>query len=150
MSSLVWFCPVCQAEGAEPEMKFCGYDGAPVRPISDRGAGWIGKILAERYRVLRFIDAGGTAEIYEAERTSNGRRVALKLLHAEVAQRAQATDDFLREAQLVSRIAHPNIVAIEDFGTLPSGTRTVTSASPRSPSGRSSRSSCRGASQSSA
>ncbi|MBL8721856.1 MAG: protein kinase [Myxococcales bacterium] len=119
--SVVWYCPLCQSEGYDAGTVFCSNDGARVRPIAERGIEWIGKVLADRYKVVRFIDAGGTAEVYEAERTSNGRRVAMKLLHAAHAERPEATDDFLREAQLVSRIGHPNIVAIEDFGTLPSG-----------------------------
>lgn len=119
MSGAFWYCPTCQAEGSDPATTFCSNDGVRVRPIAERGAEWIGKTLAERYRVLRFVAAGGTAEVYEAERIGTGKRVALKLLHATLAANLSAM--FLREAQLVSLIAHPNVVAIDDFGTLPSG-----------------------------
>jgi serine/threonine protein kinase/glyoxylase-like metal-dependent hydrolase (beta-lactamase superfamily II) len=118
MSRSKWYCPLCQAEGATP-VEFCQNDGARVRPIEERGADWIGKVLDDKYKILRFIDAGGTAEVYEAERTTTGKRVALKLLHATLAAKPDMMDSFLKEAQLVSLIAHPNIVAIEDFGTLP-------------------------------
>jgi serine/threonine-protein kinase len=93
-------------------------DGARVRPISERGAEWIGKVVDDKYKVVRFIDSGGTAEVYEAERTTTGKRVALKLLHAALASKPELMESFLQEAQLVSLIAHPNIVAIQDFGTL--------------------------------
>jgi serine/threonine-protein kinase len=93
-------------------------DGARVRPIGERGAEWIGKIVDDKYKVLRFVDSGGTAEVYEAERTTTGKRVALKLLHAALATKPELMESFLQEAQLVSLIAHPNIVAIQDFGTL--------------------------------
>ncbi len=119
VSGALWYCPSCQAEGPDPGTTFCANDGARVRPIAERGAEWIGKTLADRYRVLRFVAAGGTAEVYEAERLGSGKRVALKLLHATMAANLSAM--FQREARLVSLIAHPNVVAIDDFGTLPSG-----------------------------
>jgi len=119
VSVALWYCPSCQAEGSEPDTTFCANDGARVRPIAERGAEWIGQTLADRYRVLRFVAAGGTAEVYEAERIGSSKRVALKLLHAMMAANLSAM--FQREARLVSLIAHPNVVAIDDFGTLPSG-----------------------------
>jgi serine/threonine-protein kinase len=118
MSRSTWYCPLCQAEGTDPT-EFCRNDGARVRPIGERGSDWLGKVLDDKYKVLRFIDAGGTAEVYEAERTTSGKRVALKLLHATLAAKPDMMESFLKEARLVSLIAHPNIVAIEDFGTLP-------------------------------
>jgi serine/threonine-protein kinase len=120
MGSEAWYCPLCQAEGKDAR-SFCPADGARVQPLSERGKEWLGRVLAERYRVLRFIDAGGTAEVYEAERVDTGRRVAVKFLHAALASSRDAVDRFRHEAELVSRIAHPNVVAISDFGTLPDG-----------------------------
>ena len=117
MSPPLWYCPLCQSEGHEP-VEFCMNDGARVRPISERGAEWIGKVVDDKYKVVRFVDSGGTAEVYEAERTTTGKRVALKLLHAALATKPELMESFLQEAQLVSLIAHPNIVAIQDFGTL--------------------------------
>lgn len=119
MSEARWYCPLCQTEGDEPGAVFCRNDGARVRPIEERGVDWIGKVLDEKYKVVRFIDAGGTAEVYEAERVGSGKRVAVKLLHAALAASPDAMAHFLQEAQLVSLIAHPNVVAIQDFGTLP-------------------------------
>ncbi len=120
----LWYCPLCQSEGHDP-IEFCMNDGTRVRPMSERGAEWIGKVVDDKYRVLRFIDAGGTAEVYEAERITTGKRVALKLLHAALASKPELMESFLQEAQLVSLIAHPNIVAIQDFGTLTTGAGPV-------------------------
>ncbi len=117
----MWFCPLCQEVGYTSDTAFCPNDGARVRPIGERGAEWVGKVLADRYRVLRFLDAGGTAEVFEAERIGTAKRVALKLLQATRAQNGDAGERFESEARMVSLVAHPNIVAIEDFGTLPSG-----------------------------
>src|SRR5687767_7017303 len=104
MSAALWYCPSCQAEGSEPDTTFCLNDGTRVRALAERGAEWIGQTLADRYRVLRFVAAGGTAEVYEAERLGSGKRVALKLLHAMMA--ANLSEMFQREARLVSLIAH--------------------------------------------
>jgi serine/threonine-protein kinase len=119
MPQAVWYCPLCQSEGDDPGTVFCRADGGRVRPLAERGSDWIGKVLAEKYKVTRFIDSGGTAEVYEAERVGTGKRVAVKLLHAAFAAKKDMMESFLQEAQLVSLIAHPNIVAIHDFGTLP-------------------------------
>ncbi|MEI8258288.1 MAG: serine/threonine-protein kinase, partial [Deltaproteobacteria bacterium] len=119
MSKSVWFCPECQSEGSDSGLEFCASDGARLRPIASRGAEWVGRVLADKYRIVRFIDSGGTAEVFEAERLSSGKRVAVKLLHAAFAGTPLAVDRFLQEARLVSRIAHPNVVEIFDFGTLP-------------------------------
>ncbi len=119
MSEFVWYCPLCQSEGSDPKVEFCENDGARVKPIAERGAAWIGRVLDDKYRIEKFIDAGGTAEVFEAERISSGKRVAVKLLHAAFADSTGALDRFMQEAQLVSRIAHPNVVDILDFGTLP-------------------------------
>lgn len=114
-----WFCPVCHREGVDPKARFCPEDGARLVPIEERGAPWIGQVLDGKYRVVRFIDAGGMAEVYEAERVGSGKRVALKLLHEALAANDDAVRRFLEEARLIALIAHPNVVAIEDFGTLP-------------------------------
>ena len=120
MTQPLWYCPLCQNEGGDPNIVFCRNDGARLKPIAERGAEWIGQVIDDKYRIVRFVDAGGTAEVYEAERLGTDKRVALKLLHAALAANAEAMERFLQEAQLVSLIAHPNVVAIQDFGTLPS------------------------------
>ncbi len=118
MSEFIWYCPECQSEGSDRDIEFCENDGARLRPLASRGGEWIGKVLADKYRIVRFVDAGGTADVFEAERLSSGKRVAVKLLHAASSGAASAVERFLQEAQLVSRIAHPNVVEIFDFGTL--------------------------------
>jgi len=119
MSSSVWYCPLCQSEGSEEGTVFCRQDGARLRPIAERGVEWIGQVLADKYKILRFVAAGGTAEVYEAERVGIGKHVAVKLMHSALAASAEAIDRFIQEAKLVSLIAHPSVVAIQDFGTLP-------------------------------
>ena len=79
----------------------------------------IGKTIS-RYRILGQVGEGGMGVVYVAEDTVLGRRVAVKIPHAgrdESHYRAR----FLREAQSVSKLRHPNIAAVHDFGETEEG-----------------------------
>ena len=71
-----------------------------------------------RYHVLAELGAGGMGVVYAAEDPELARKVAIKLMYAEVdgarARRSQAM--LMREAQALARLSHPNIVAIHDIG----------------------------------
>ena len=69
-----------------------------------------------RYEILDELGKGGMGIVYRAWDPQLGREVALKLLLERADQSADARDRFLREAQLASRLSHPNIVAIHDTG----------------------------------
>ena len=76
----------------------------------------IGTVVGERYRVLGCIGEGGMGAVFRAEHILMKKVVALKLLHAEMGQIEQAARRFEREAQSASRLNHPNIVSVTDFG----------------------------------
>lgn len=72
-----------------------------------------------RYHVLREIAAGGMGTVYEAEQLgADGfrKRVALKVLLANLTDSAQFSQMFMGEARLVANLIHPNIVQIYQFG----------------------------------
>ena len=73
-----------------------------------------GSILADRYRVLRKLGEGGMAEVLLVEDALEGREVALKLLKAS---EDGSRDYFMHEFRLLSRLEHPNLVQVYDFGT---------------------------------
>jgi serine/threonine protein kinase/tetratricopeptide (TPR) repeat protein len=81
----------------------------------------IGQTLAGRFQLQRLIAIGGMAAVYEAIQSPLMRRVAVKVLHPREIE-AGRRDYFLREANAVAQLRHPNIVAIVDFGQEPDGT----------------------------
>ena len=68
------------------------------------------------YKVLSSLGAGGMGEVYLAEDTRLGRRIALKLLPAQFTTDAERVRRFEQEARAASALNHPNIVTIHDIG----------------------------------
>jgi serine/threonine-protein kinase len=81
----------------------------------------LGCILDRRYDVLEVLGQGGMGTVYRVRHTMLGRHFALKVLRRELANDAELPKRFIREAKAAAAIAHPNVVQISDFGTLPSG-----------------------------
>jgi predicted Ser/Thr protein kinase len=71
-----------------------------------------GDVVEGRYKVVRFLASGGMSWVYEVERVTDRKRVALKLLHGKSSGAALAR--FAREARLASEIDHPGIVGVVD------------------------------------
>jgi hypothetical protein len=76
----------------------------------------IGSEIDGRYRILAKLDEGGMGEVYLAEHMHLGRHEALKFLHAALAGDPELAARFRREARVMNRLSHPNIVAVYDFG----------------------------------
>ena len=80
-------------------------------------AGPVGSLGPEgRYRLVRRIGVGGMGEVWEADDTVLGRRVALKVLVQELADDPRATSRFVREARATAKLTHPNVTRVYDFG----------------------------------
>jgi serine/threonine protein kinase len=62
------------------------------------------------------LGEGGMGQVFEATNGWTERRVALKVMHAQVAQDEQMIERFFREARVASRIGHPNIIDVLDMG----------------------------------
>ncbi len=82
-----------------------------------------GDIIDGKYRIIRLIGEGGMGAVYEGENMRIHRRVAIKVLHAGIAQTGEAIARFEREAQAAGRIGSEHIVEVLDLGTLPAGDR---------------------------
>jgi eukaryotic-like serine/threonine-protein kinase len=76
----------------------------------------IGVVVADRYRIKEPIGRGGMGVVYRVEHARIGKLMALKLLTGELTRDPQQVARFKREAQLVSRLSHPNTVQVFDFG----------------------------------
>jgi eukaryotic-like serine/threonine-protein kinase len=97
--------------------------GTPAKlPSSDLS--WApGDLLANRFRIIRFISKGGMGEVYEAEDLELQERVAIKTILPSIAANPAALEQFKREIQLARRVTHPNVCRIFDlvYDPRPSG-----------------------------
>lgn len=82
-------------------------DGERAPPVEPERLG--------RLEIVRCIGAGGMGEVYEAHDVDLDRRVAVKLVRSDITSR-DAVLRIMREAQLMARVTHPNVVRIYDVG----------------------------------
>jgi serine/threonine protein kinase/HAMP domain-containing protein len=69
-------------------------------------------MIGNYYKVVRLLGQGSMGSVYEVERTADNRRLAAKVLTARADRSAMIR--FVREAQLLARLVHPNLVSIVD------------------------------------
>ena len=75
-----------------------------------------GRVLAGRYLLHGAVGTGASGRVYVAEDTRLKRRVAVKVLHAALAEDAAFLRRFRAEAQLAASLHHPHIVTVHDWG----------------------------------
>jgi serine/threonine protein kinase len=81
----------------------------------------VGQTLDGRYYVEKKIGEGGMGVVFSARHAVIERPLAIKVLKREVMRDTATIQRFVREAKAASRIGHPNIVDVTDFGTTPDG-----------------------------
>ncbi|MGN6105221.1 MAG: protein kinase domain-containing protein [Kofleriaceae bacterium] len=81
----------------------------------------IGQTLDGRYYVEKKIGEGGMGVVFSARHAVIERPLAIKVLKREVMRDTATIRRFVQEAKAASRIGHPNIVDVTDFGTTPDG-----------------------------
>ncbi len=96
-------------------------DRAP-RPSAARDPR-IGTVIGGKYLVLDRIGAGGMGRVYRAEQRPLGRVVAIKIVAVSPTAAEGSEGDvlekrFLREASILARLSHPNVVTVHDFGRI--------------------------------
>jgi|GEM_PF-1579355 Serine/threonine protein kinase len=76
-----------------------------------------GELVFERFRTIKKIGAGGMGAVYEVKDTNLDKTMALKILHVRIND-SKATIRFQNEARNASRLSHPSIVQVFDFGIM--------------------------------
>ena len=139
-------CDACGFENAEPGRP-CALCGASeivardIRPLDDRrprdahaglgrGAGVArveaGHVFGERYRVLSLLGSGGMGQVFRVEDATSGQALALKVLRPLDADDTDRVRRFQREIQILTRIRHPAVLHILDWGDSAAGLYFVT------------------------
>jgi len=70
------------------------------------------------YELIRFINEGGWAYVYEAKHQTLPKRVAVKILKESISHDKSQSERFVREAMILSSLDHPNIVKVLDISTI--------------------------------
>ena len=112
-------CANCDAEGsvAGTPCPSCGTLLVQIKDDEDL----VGTTIDGRFELVGKLGKGGMGTVYRAKQISIGREVALKLIDRRFEGDVVAVKRFLREAQLASKLAHPNTVGVIDFGQTSGG-----------------------------
>jgi serine/threonine protein kinase len=114
-------CPKCQRTYPAEGSTYCPHDGAKlltideVTPVRDPKDPLVTCTVAGRYELRRVIANGGMGRVYEARELTRQERVAIKILHADVAEDEVNIERFRREATTSQQLDHPHVVKVMDF-----------------------------------
>jgi serine/threonine protein kinase len=103
------------APAATPKKEVVGSERAPSSPPA------VGDVLRGRYRIKSVLGRGGTGTVFEALDQSRldlptvGQRLAIKVLHSAVAERAELLLELRREFQHLQSLSHPNIIRVHEY-----------------------------------
>jgi tRNA A-37 threonylcarbamoyl transferase component Bud32 len=129
-------CPKCGTSfDPKLDLRYCGTCGADLSPVSlppisipsssfDEASRdtlrakdpLLGEILDNRYKILESIGQGGMGKVYLVEHQQMSKKMAMKLLHRELANNRDVARRFRREALAISRLTSPHTVQVFDFG----------------------------------
>src|SRR5271169_404846 len=81
--------------------------------VIQRAHARVGRVLRDKWRLDQLLGIGGMAAVYAAT-ARNGKRVAIKMLHANMAIGGDTLKRFLREGYAANKVDHPNAVSVLD------------------------------------
>jgi eukaryotic-like serine/threonine-protein kinase len=111
-------CPQCETL-TQSSQAFCLSCGARVAPAPNDPM--LGRTLLNQYIIQRRLGQGGYGAVYEAIQPSVGRKAAIKTLHAHLSHQPELVVRFHREGLATSRLTHPAVVKIFNFGETDDG-----------------------------
>ncbi|MDD9970330.1 MAG: serine/threonine-protein kinase, partial [Myxococcales bacterium] len=82
---------------------------------------WIGRVLHDRYRILRRLGGGGMGAVFVAEQLTLHKEVAVKVVRPELANSGEIAARFAREAMAMAQFEHPHVASAIDYGVLDDG-----------------------------
>ncbi|MFO0745939.1 MAG: serine/threonine-protein kinase [Myxococcota bacterium] len=98
----------------------CPEDGGKLHTVATAEA-MVGRDIDGKLTLVGVLGQGGMGVVYRARQHSMDREVAVKILHPGFAGDAEAVRRFLHEARAASRLDHPNIITVFDFGRTADG-----------------------------
>lgn len=113
-------CLVCNFQTSQ-EQEICPRDGSNMVTVGEDPL--LGMVIEGRYRIQSVIGQGSAGTVYKAVQELIGREVAIKVLHEYLVSDEEFIKRFRQEAKASSRLSHPNIITIYDFGVIPQGNR---------------------------
>ena len=113
-------CPTCQRVFPD-NSGFCPFDGARLTsasvapPVVADGDPLIGGTLGGNYEIRRLVADGGMGRVYQGIDRARKDRVAIKVLHPDVAKDEVARARFQRESEISASLPHDHIIEVYDF-----------------------------------
>lgn len=112
-------CPACLRSYPD-DSGFCPIDGGGLRPAAQVPAlagddPRVGQRLSGRYELRRIVADGGMGRVYEGIDHIANARIAVKILHPDVATDEVALERFKREYEISRELRHPHVVTVHDF-----------------------------------
>jgi serine/threonine protein kinase len=123
MPSMPFRCIRCQSP-LDKSFKACPHCGEPVTDFLRR---YLEEPIDGKYEIVERLGTGGMGDVYKVRHTYLGTLRVVKVIRAQIAERSEAHERFLREARMATRIQHPNVATVHDFSALPDGSHYMVS-----------------------